>query len=115
MRKWLLFAVLILSSSLIFAQTEITGKITDSKTGAPIPGASVKIKSSKKGTATNPEGVFKLPVTTGDILEISAVGYKFQSVKVTGSSDISIVLEESATEMNEVVVTGNRGSPRVIT
>src|ERR1700675_3857915 len=115
MRKWLLFAVLILSSSLIFAQTEITGKITDSKTGSPIPGASVKIKSSKKGTTTNPEGVFKLPVTAGDILEISAIGYKSQSIKVTGSTDISVALEENASELNEVVVTGNRGMPRVKT
>ena len=115
MRKWLLFAGLLLSSCLMYAQTEITGKITDSKTGTPIPGASVKIKSSKKGTTTSPEGVFKLPVNTGDILEISAVGFKSQSIKVTGSTDISIALEESAAELNEVVVTGNRGMPRVKT
>jgi len=58
---------------------------------------------------------FKLPVATGDVLEISAVGFKSQSVKVTGLSDISVLMEESATELNEVVVTGNRGTPRVKT
>ncbi|MEJ0080633.1 MAG: carboxypeptidase-like regulatory domain-containing protein [Puia sp.] len=109
MRKWLLFAGLLLSCSLIFAQTEVTGKITDSKTGMPIPGASVKIKSSKKGTTTSPEGVFKLPLTAGDILEISAVGFKSQSVKVTGLSDISVLMEESAAELNEVVGNGKPG------
>ena len=115
MRKWLLFAGILLSSSFIFAQTEVTGKITDSKTGTPVPGASVKIKATKKGTSTNSEGVFKLPVTTGDVLEISAVGFKSQTIRTTGQSDIAILLEESSAELNEVVVTGNRGAPRVKT
>jgi len=115
MRKWLLFTSIALSFSSIFAQTEVTGKISDSKTGAPIPGASVKIKSSKKGTSTNPEGVFKLPVNTGETLEISAVGFKSQSIKITSLSEITILLEETAAELNEVVVTGNRGMPRVKT
>ena len=115
MRKWLIVTCLLLSSTLIFAQTTVSGKITDSKTGAPIPGASVKIKSSKKGTTTSLEGIFKLPVGADDVLEISAVGFKSQTYKMTGQSDISIALEESASELNEVVVTGNRGMPRVKT
>src|ERR1700712_5665540 len=111
MRTWLLIAGLLLPFTVVFAQTEVTGKITNLKTGTPVPGASIKIKSSRKGTTTNPEGVFKLPVNTGDILEITAIGFKPQSIKVTGSADISIALEESAAELNEVVVTGNRGMP----
>jgi iron complex outermembrane recepter protein len=115
MRKWLFLTGLLLCSTLIFAQTSVSGKITDSKTGLPIPGASVKIKSSRKGTTTNPEGIFKLPVSPDDVLEISAVGFKSQSLKVAGLSDISVALEENASELNEVVVTGNRGMPRVRT
>ena len=82
MRKWLFLSVLLLSSAFIFAQTTLSGKVTDGKTGAPIPGASVKIKSTKKGTTTNNEGIFKISANAGDELEISEVGYLPQSITV---------------------------------
>ena len=115
MRKWLFVAGFMLCSSLIFAQSTISGKITDSKTGNPVSGATVKFKSSNKGTSTNSEGVFSLQASPGDLLEISAVGFKTQSLKVGSQTNISLGLEQSSTELGEVVVTGNRGAPRVRT
>ncbi|HEV3222584.1 MAG TPA: TonB-dependent receptor [Puia sp.] len=115
MRKLLVLSGLMLCSTLIFAQSIITGKITDIKTGAPISGVSVKIKSSNKGTTTDNQGSFKIQANANDVLEISAVGFKTQSVKVGAQSDISVSLEESLTDLGEVVVTGNRGLPRVRT
>src|SRR5450432_2497856 len=115
MRKWLLFPGFLLCSYFILAQTTITGKVTDKRSGTPVPDVSIKIKSSKKGTVTNPEGIFKLQANPDDVLEFSAVGFKSQSVKLNGTSELSITLEQSLTDLSEVVVTGNRGAPRVKT
>lgn len=115
MRRTLFLGGLLLASLSIFAQTTITGKIIDSKTSLPVSGASVKIKSTKKGTSTNSEGVFKLLASSSDVLEISIIGYKTQLVSINGLSDLAISLEQASTELNEVVVTGNRGAPRVRT
>ncbi len=113
MRKLALLLGLLVFSCTLFAQTTITGKIIDSKTGVRLSGVSVKVKSTKTGTQTNADGVFKIQAKAGDILEISSVGYKNQTLSVTGESDLSINLEQSSAELNEVVVTGNRGTPRV--
>jgi len=52
-------ALLILSLAfpcLLHAQSTISGKVVDSKDGAPLAGASVKVKSSKAGTSTGGDG-----------------------------------------------------------
>jgi iron complex outermembrane recepter protein len=115
MRKWLFLLSFMFSSTLMYAQSTVSGKITDAKSGVPISGVSVKIKGTDKGTSTNSEGIFKLQAKPEDVLDISAVGFKPLSVKVSKLSSASIALEESTTEMSEVVVTGNRGLPRVRT
>src|SRR4030095_3462108 len=115
MRKWLIASLFSIFTTLLFGQSTITGKVKDQKSGASIPGVSVKIKSSKKGTVTNNEGVFSLQANPGDELEFSAIGFKSKSVRLTGTSDFSIEMEENSAELNEVVVTGNRGMPRVKT
>jgi iron complex outermembrane recepter protein len=113
MRRLILLVSLSLSCYALFAQETITGKIVDLK-GLPVSGATVKVKSTKKGTSTNADGVFKISANTNDVLEITSVGFKTQLVTVTGS-DVSISLEPSSAELNEVVVTGSRGAPRVRT
>ena len=113
MRLWLSLVFFLLSSTVILAQTTVTGRVTDTKTGSPVPGVSVKIKSSKKGTTTNSEGVFTIQAAPDDVLEISEVGYKTQSIKVGSQSSISVAFEQSAVDLSEVVVVGSRGAPRV--
>ena len=115
MRRVLLLATLLLCSFVFFAQSVIKGKITDSKTGNPVSGASVRIKSTKKGMITGDDGIFSLQASPTDILEISFVGYKSQSIKVNGLTDIPISLEAGVTDLNEIVVVGSRGAPRVRT
>jgi len=114
-RPLLCAALLLLNFYALFAQSAVKGKITDTKTGSPVPGASVKIKGTRKGTTTNNEGLFSLPASVNDVLEISFVGYKTQSVTVTGSADMSVALEPGAADLNEVVIVGSRGAPRVRT
>ena len=69
----------------------------------------------QKGRQPIREGVFKVQAKPNDRLEISYIGYKTQTVVVGTSSDVSVTLEQGTTDLNEVVVTGNRGMPRVKT
>lgn len=83
----------------------VSGKVTDS-TGAPVAGASVVQLGSAKGTTTAADGVFHLSVSpTTTILVISSVGYASQRVDINGSV-LNIILSNSSTIQNEVVVIG---------
>jgi TonB-linked SusC/RagA family outer membrane protein len=103
----LLTGIAMLLCHLLFArQTDISGKITDSKDGTPIANATVRIRGGG-GTATDAEGLFTLPGTAaGVLLEISSIGYLPKSVKVVPGKKLSITLEYDPRSLSEVVVTG---------
>lgn len=105
--------VIMLCSPMLFGQAQtITGKITDSKTGNPLSDVSIRVKATKKGTITNKDGAFTIAAGANDVLEISFVGYKTQSVTVGSQAALTISLESSATELNEIVFVGSRGAAR---
>ena len=89
-----------------FAQTKFTGKVTDEKTGNPLPGVTVAVKGSNRGTATNPTGTFTIDAKKGEILVFSFVGYAQQEVPVGDAAQLSVVLTEKVGSLDEVVVTG---------
>ncbi len=90
----------------------IEGKIVDSK-GAPLPGASVKVKGTTKATTANTEGKFSLVADKNDVLLISFVGYKTKEVPLNGQSTLTIQLEESAAELSDFVVVGYGSTKKV--
>ena len=76
--------VMILSSHFVFSQKQtFTGTVTDAKTAEPISGVSVKLKGKAAGTMTAQDGSFSISAQPGDVLEISFVGFKTESVKLT--------------------------------
>ncbi|MEJ2495551.1 MAG: carboxypeptidase-like regulatory domain-containing protein [Ignavibacteriaceae bacterium] len=86
--------------ALLFSQTKITGKVTDSE-NQPLPGANVFIKDSYDGISTKEDGSFSFTTTEeGDaILVVSFLGYKSveKNIQLTGKEiNIDIVLEEEA-------------------
>jgi len=108
MRKFknLMVCILLLTRLGVFAQTkEVTGKITDA-TGAPIPGATIKVKGAKGGTSAGADGSFKLTIPENALLIISGVGFENKEVKYGGLSSLTIQLNQDTRSMNEVVVTG---------
>ena len=113
-KSLLLIVMIIFSSQFLFAQRQtITGKVTDAKTGEPVSGVSVKIKSSKTGgTVTNKEGVFSIAAAPKDVLEISSVGFKTETVTLNGETNISVNLTVATAELSEVVFVGSRGAGR---
>jgi iron complex outermembrane receptor protein len=101
--------VLILSVNAASAQTRtVTGKVTDSKDGSPVAGASVQSVGTRGGTSTKNDGTFSLSVaSTVKSLIISNVGFENQTISIDGKSDVQVSLVATAgTSMNEVVVTG---------
>ena len=76
-------------------------------TGDPLPGATVKIKGTSVGTATNMEGKFELTVADNFIaLEVSFIGYGTVEVTVGKREQLEVLLEAESSKMDEVVVTG---------
>ena len=101
------FIILSLQEALPQQGFRISGVVYDAKK-QPLPGVTVKLVGTSLGTATDMDGTFRLelPDSKGT-LEFSFVGYKSQKVNLTAETkDLQIVLEESVTEMEEVVVTG---------
>ncbi|OFX35369.1 MAG: hypothetical protein A2W90_14880 [Bacteroidetes bacterium GWF2_42_66] len=87
-------------------QKTVTGKVTDLG-GMPLPGVSVVIKGTTSGTITDFDGKFTLPKVHGNgILIFSFVGMKTQELQIEGKTAFSIVMEEDAIGIEEVVAVG---------
>lgn len=108
MRKFknLLIAVLLISSTAIFAQTKLTGKVVD-ESNQPLPGASLIVKGTKTGASSDFDGNFTLETTVfNGTLLVSFMGYETTSVTFKGSANFSkIVLNPSAETLSEIVIT----------
>lgn len=90
----------------LFAQDKtITGRVTDPAAG-PIVGANVIVKGTARGVVTNQNGEFTLSARTGDLLQISYLGFETQTIRITGNQPIRIILKENAELLDEVVVVG---------
>lgn len=92
----------------------ITGKVTDSHDGSPMPGVSIVAKGSTIGTNTGPNGDFKLSLpASNNTLVVSFIGYAKQEVDITGKTTVDIALVGSATALSEVqIVSVGYGSQR---
>lgn len=106
MKKHLLaLALVVLATASAIAQRAITGKVTD-KSGGALIGASILAKGTTTGTVTEVDGSYSLSVPANtSILVISYTGYTTQEITLGAANAIDIVLEESAQQLNEVVVT----------
>ncbi len=106
-RTALLWLLLLLGAAPAIAQQKkITGTVTDEKSKTPLPGVTVVVKGSNRGTATTPTGTFSLDAASGETLVFSFVGYSSKEVPVGAGGQLSVTLEENIGNLNEVVVTG---------
>jgi iron complex outermembrane receptor protein len=116
MKKLLLLAFTVFSSVIMFAQTSVSGTVTDAN-GEPLPGANVKIERKSVGTNSDFDGNFTLRVTDAPPfnIEISMLGYKTFKVAITKNNQVvSAVLIENATSLDEVVVSASRTPERIM-
>ena len=101
-RVFLSFLTLMLST-LMYAQTEISGTVVDG-TGEAVIGATVMEKGTSNGAVTDFDGNFKLKVAAGKKLTVSYIGYQTQ--EVAAKNGMKVTLQDDALALNEVVVTG---------
>lgn len=102
----LLLAAMIISTTGYAQVKTISGKVTDSGNGEALPGVSVVVKGTTKGTATNFDGEFKLDVEANQTLIFSFIGYTPQEVVVGSGNVINVQLAQSIESLEEVMVIG---------
>jgi TonB-linked SusC/RagA family outer membrane protein len=95
-------AVLLLSASAM-AQSVVTGKITDSKDGSPVAGATVTVKGTQRSTQTAADGTYKLTVADGSTLVFTSVGFGRQEIAVNGAT-MNVSLVTSSQQLSDLVV-----------
>jgi len=105
MRKLLLACFMLAWASYAFAQdVNVTGKVT-ADDGSALPGVSVVLQGTNRGTQTDADGNYKISATKGGSLLFSFIGFETQTVAVGNMSVINITLKSDAAQLNEVVVT----------
>lgn len=83
----------------------IRGIVKDSE-GLPLPGVSIKLKETTKGTITNINGEFEIDAPLNAVLVVSFLGFETQEVRVDDYNPINIVLKTDSQSLQEVVVVG---------
>ncbi len=106
--QWLLLAAFVLlAPAWADAQRTVSGTVKDAGSSDPLIGATVMEQGTTTGTISDVDGAFSLSVSDdATTLVISSVGYGSQNVDIAGRSVIDIMLGESASMLDEVVVTG---------
>lgn len=102
MKKILLSISLMFFTLIVFGQ--VSGTIVD-EAGEGLPGASILVKGTQKGTVTDIEGKFSLDVPEGTVLVVSFIG--FESMEVVSESDLSVTLKPGTSILGELVITSN--------
>jgi TonB-linked SusC/RagA family outer membrane protein len=92
--------------SILQEAIEIKGKITDFD-GTPLSGATIMIEETLIGTTTDIDGNYSIKVPDSKVsLKFSFVGYETQIIPVNDKTELNVILKESTTGLNEVVITG---------
>ena len=98
--------MLLCSGGMAYAQDlKVSGKVTDASNGSPLIGATVYVKGTTNGTATNLDGMYSISAPKGSTLVFSSVGYTTQEITVTEAT-LNVVLAVSTEQLKEVVVIG---------
>lgn len=112
--KRFLFTLSILlpfTSFLILAQSSLSGKISVKNSDQVLPGAIIYLPELKQGALSGLDGTYRINNLPSGIflVEIKSIGYNtfITSMKISGAERLDVSMEESAVEMDEVVVTGS--------
>ncbi len=109
MRKLQFFLLCIAAaflSQVAFAQNiNVSGTVTDAATGEGVPFASLQVKGTMTGTATDADGKYAISVPKNAILIFSSIGYINQEVAVDGRSVVNVLLAPDTENLEEAVIT----------
>jgi iron complex outermembrane receptor protein len=107
-------AIFLLLCQLSIAQTSIQGIITDAETSLPLPGATVYLENTQKGTVSDQDGAFQINDIKQKVanLRITFVGFSSKTVSVAlpQQGDLLIALNPTTLTAEEFIVSGTRAS-----
>lgn len=105
--KLTLLGILLFNISL-FAQDSfmVSGTVMSAVDNLPIPGVNVIVTNTTDGVTTDFDGNYSIEVKEGDVLQYSYIGFATQTVIVVNQKNINVTLQESANQLDEVVVIG---------
>ncbi len=90
----------------MYAQSTVSGAITDAESGESLLGVSVMAKGTSKGTVTDLNGNYSIELAQGEnVLVFSFVGYDTKEVTVNGATTLDVTLDLGSIGLNEVTVT----------
>lgn len=105
--------VVIMPAGETVEERTVKGRVTDND-GQALPGVTVMVKGSQKGTQTNANGEYTLDVPENAVLVFSYIGHETQEVSLkTGQNDFNIALKAGASGLTEVVVVGYGAQKRI--
>ncbi|MCM4170246.1 SusC/RagA family TonB-linked outer membrane protein [Arenibacter sp. TNZ] len=88
------------------AQHTVSGNLTSSEDGMPLPGVSIVLKGTTQGVSSDFDGNYSINVPNGNgVLVFTYIGFEAQEAAVNGRTSINIVMDPSAEALDEVVVT----------
>lgn len=107
LRFSLAFVLMSAICSATLGQATVSGTITDSSGGQPIPNVNVTVKGTTRGVISDGEGEYSIALSPGDaVLVFSSSGYSPVEVSVNGRTSINVSLSILSTKLTEVVVVG---------
>lgn len=110
MKQILFTLIILLSFSIVRAQSNFSGKVVDSD-GLPLPGLNIVVEGTNSGTITDFDGLFTIAVQDKNaILIFSMVGFVTQ--KITGAKNMLVTMIHQSNVLSEVVLVGSR-NPRM--
>lgn len=104
MKRIISFLVALTVSIVSLAQT-VTGVVTASSDGYPLPGVAVMVKGTSRGVTTDFDGNYSIQASRGETLVFSCIGYAEKEVAVNSES-INVALDEDSIMLEEVVAIG---------
>lgn len=113
MKKLFFILSFLFAAGLTAQEMKVSGVVTD-ESNATLPGTTVLLKGTSRGTTTDADGKFTITAKTGDVLQFSYVGLETKSVTVTGIT-LNVILTGSGETLQDVVVLGSRNPTRTVT
>lgn len=103
-KSFFALVLIFLSVSLSAQDLTVTGQVTDESTGEGIPFASVILKGTTHGVATDAEGNYSITVPSSGVLEFSSIGYQSTEMPVNGQRRIEASLKTDSEFIDETIV-----------
>lgn len=102
--SWLLSLLFCLPA--IAQDIAVSGRVTSSDDGSTLPGVTVQVKGTQRGTTTDAQGSYRLNVPANGTLVFSFIGYTSQETAIGNRSTVDVKLTGDSQQLSEVVVTG---------